>query len=212
MKKYFHFTKRTFFTFVGLGILVFVVDFFIQSYWLKFLGFILNNPNLGYDFQPTILKYIQSFLAYSPWVVLGIIFMVDILKRNFARSISFFIGLALVYVSFIGYILLGPAVSDYTHRTQFDSASWKNEQLVDNWENPIRLRMVDDLLKKHELVSMSKNQIDELLGVPKPTGYFSDYDYVYWLGPERGFISIDSEWLGIKFQNNIVIEARILRD
>jgi hypothetical protein len=35
---------------------------------------------------------------------------------------------------------------------------------------------------------------------------------VYWLGPERGFISIDSEWLGIKFKDNVVIEVEILRD
>ena len=212
MKKYFHFTKRTFFTFVGLGILVFIADFFIQSYWLKFLGIMLNNPNLGYDSQSTILKYTQSFLAHSPLVVLVIIFIVDILKRNFARSISFFVGLALVYVSFIGYILLGTPISDYAHRIQFDSASWKNEQLLNNSENPIRIRMVDDLLKKYELVGMSRNQVSELLGIPEPTRYFSEYDYVYWLGPERSFISIDSEWLGVKFKNDTVVEVEILRD
>ena len=172
----------------------------------------MNKPNIGYDFQSTLFKYIQSFLAYSPWVVLVIIFTGDFLKKNFAKSISFFLGLALVYVLFIGYIFLGPIVSDYANRTQFDSVSWKNDQLVDNWENSIRLRMVDDLLKKHELVGMTRNQVDELLGIPKPTGYFNDYEYVYWLGPERGFISIDSEWLGVKFKNNIVIEAKILRD
>ncbi|MSU55855.1 MAG: hypothetical protein EXS51_00890 [Candidatus Taylorbacteria bacterium] len=204
MTKYFHFTKRTFFTFLGLGIVVFVADFFIQGYWLKGLRFV------GFDFQPTVLGHIASFLAYSPWVVLGIVFIVDILKRNFARSLSFFLGLALVYVSIIGYLFLVPVISDYAHRTQFDSASWKDEQLVDNWENSIRLRMVDDLLRKHELVGMSKNQVDELLGVPKPTGYFSDYDYVYWLGPKRRFVSTDDEWLGIKFKNNIIVEAKIL--
>jgi hypothetical protein len=212
MKKYFHFTKRIFFTFLCFGILVFIADLFIQSYWLKFLGFVLNNPDLGYDFQPTILKYIQSFLAYSPWVVFGIIFVTDIFKRNFAKSISFFLGLALVYASFIGYFLLGPSVSDYANRTEFDPISWRDKDLINNWENPVRLRMVDNLLKTYKLVGMSKNQIDELLGVPQPPGYFSDHDYVYWLGPERGLISIDSEWLGIKFQDNVAIEARILRD
>ena len=72
--------------------------------------------------------------------------------------------------------------------------------------------MVDDLLKKHELIGMSKNQINELLGIPEPTGYFSDFDYVYWLGSERGLIPMDSEWLGVKFKNDIVIESMILRD
>lgn len=120
------------------------------------------------------------------------------------------LGLALVYLSFVGYIFFGPAISDYAHRTPFDSTSWKNEQLVNSLKNPIRLRMIDDLFKKHNLVGMSKNQIDDLLGVSKPT--FRDYDYVYYLGPERGFISVDSELLGVKFKNNIVIEAKVLRD
>jgi len=117
MKKYFRFKKKTFFIFLALGIAVFIIDFFIQIFWLRFVRFIFNQPNFGYDFQPATLKYIQSFLAYSPWVILGVVLIADILKRNFARSISFFLGLALVYVSFIGYIFLGPTVSDYVYRT-----------------------------------------------------------------------------------------------
>jgi hypothetical protein len=52
-----------------------------------------------------------------------------------------------------------------------------------------------------------------LLGTPPPTAYFRDYQFVYWLGPERGFMSIDSEWLAIRFdRNGKVMEARIVRD
>lgn len=121
---------------------------------------------------------------------------------------------------FIGYFLLCPAVSDYAHRTpfnlnsavRFNSISWKNENVANNERNSVRLRMVNDLLKKYKFVGMSRNQINELLGIPEPTGYFRNFDYVYWLGPERGFISIDSEWLGIKFRNNVVIDVKTLRD
>jgi hypothetical protein len=36
---------------------------------------------------------------------------------------------------------------------------------------------------------------------------------VYWLGPERGFIRIDSEWLVLRLdQSDIVREVRIVRD
>ena len=35
-------------------------------------------------------------------------------------------------------------------------------------------------------------------GVPPPTDYFREYDYAYWLGPERGLFSIDSEWLVVR--------------
>ncbi len=92
--------------------------------------------------------------------------------------------------------------------TKFDSGRWKSVTGSD----ASRLAMVDDLLARHELVGMNQRQIDELLGSPTDTSYFANYDYVYWLGPERGFISIDSEWLCIAFENEVVVGARIMRD
>ena len=93
----------------------------------------------------------------------------------------------------------------------FDSFIWKNEKLAQSPDYP-RIRMVDDLLARYPLVGMFKGQIDELLGVPPQTEYFKNYDYVYWLGPERGFMGIDSEWLCIKFEVGKVQEFRILTD
>ncbi|MBD1868846.1 hypothetical protein H6F95_16340 [Cyanobacteria bacterium FACHB-471] len=55
--------------------------------------------------------------------------------------------------------------------------------------------MVDNLLKQHTLAGMNRSEVVVLLGEPDMTDYFQDYDLVYWLGPERGLISIDSEWL-----------------
>lgn len=72
--------------------------------------------------------------------------------------------------------------------------------------------MVDDLLSKHNLVGLSTKEVEVLLGKPPKTGYFKDYDYVYWLGPERSTFSIDSEWLGIKFQNGVVVKVDLLSD
>ncbi|MBD1864951.1 MULTISPECIES: hypothetical protein [Trichocoleus] len=58
--------------------------------------------------------------------------------------------------------------------------------------------MVDDLLKRHTLAGKSRSEVIALLGQPGTTDYFQDYDLVYWLGPERGLMSIDSEWLIIR--------------
>ena len=71
--------------------------------------------------------------------------------------------------------------------------------------------MVNDLFQQ-QLVGMSRIEIDELLGIPPRTGYFSICDYVYSLGPERGLIAIDSEWLCIRFDKEIVVEVRVMRD
>src|SRR5262245_35322630 len=111
----------------------------------------------------------------------------------------------------VAFPLVSGLASEYVNRLPFDPAAWKGADLADG-RNPARLRMVDDLLRRHRLVGMAQAEVDELLGVPPRTGYFRDYDYVYWLGPERGFISIDSEWLVLKFEQGRVARARIVRD
>ena len=45
-----------------------------------------------------------------------------------------------------------------------------------------------------------------LLATAAPTAYFRKYDFVYWLGPDRGLFSIDSGWLAFKFDT----EDRVL--
>ena len=73
--------------------------------------------------------------------------------------------------------------------------------------------MVDNLLAHRKLIGNSRQEILELLGEPEHTGYFKEYDMVYWLGPERSFISIDSESLVLKLdQAGRVSEYCILTD
>ncbi|MGG4153816.1 hypothetical protein [Peribacillus muralis] len=59
-----------------------------------------------------------------------------------------------------------------------------------------RIYMVDDLLKGRGLVGKSEKEVIALLGPPTDTEYFSgEAASIYYLGAERGFIRIDSEWL-----------------
>ena len=52
-----------------------------------------------------------------------------------------------------------------------------------------------------------------MLGEPPTTEYFTDWNLVYNLGAERGFLSIDSEWLVLRTdQSGVVIQAAIVRD
>jgi len=101
--------------------------------------------------------------------------------------------------------------STHSDRAPFDSVAWKvGEQLAG--DRGVRLRMLDDLLRRHKLAGLSRAEVDDLLGPPTETGYFKEYDRVYWLDPERGFLSIDSEWLALKFEQDRVVAARIVRD
>ena len=73
--------------------------------------------------------------------------------------------------------------------------------------------MVDDLLYHHKLDGMTRSEVVSLIGEPDVTDYFKEYDMVYRLGMERGFISIDSEWLVFRLNaTDVVIEHNIVRD
>jgi hypothetical protein len=86
----------------------------------------------------------------------------------------------------------------------FDSTIWKRG-FTDKFGiiyslDTIRLRMVDDLLRRHRLRGMTREEVVSLLGTPPETNYFPEYDLVYSLGTDGDYRSIQSGcWLAIKF-------------
>jgi len=110
-----------------------------------------------------------------------------------------------ILVTFVLAILIAGVVYQYKHT--FSTAKWLN--------NPEeRTAIVDDLLEKHELVGMSEAEVVALLGEHNNDyGYFNESNrYVYYMGPERGLISIDSEWLILDFTDGVVSDCYITTD
>lgn len=113
----------------------------------------------------------------------------------------------------MGYLTFRPTVEAYLQATRFDSAAWKARSADVDVEWPTRLRMIDDLLDRNLLKDATRAQVEELLGPADDTSYFREWDLVYLLGPERGFIRIDSEWLVLRFDKaGKVTEHRVVRD
>ncbi|MDD4844047.1 MAG: hypothetical protein PHU31_06925 [Anaerotignum sp.] len=76
-----------------------------------------------------------------------------------------------------------------------------------------RVDMVDDLLEKHELLGMTEQEVFLLLGQPTENAYFkTENNIVYYLGPERGLIRIDSEWLVLEIREQQVSKVDIFTD
>jgi hypothetical protein len=104
------------------------------------------------------------------------------------------------------------SVREYVHRRPFDSVAWQDSKQVEG-DDPVRIRMVDDLVKSRRLDHLSRAEVEKLLGAPTTTDKFRDYDLVYWLGPERGLMRIDSEWLVITFdEKGVLIKYNIVQD
>lgn len=84
--------------------------------------------------------------------------------------------------------------------TRFDARVWRDlGHHLDHDGTPYaRTCMVSDLLATQPLVGRSRGEVAALLGdLPKPP--VPTREMTYELGPERGFISIDSELLVIRF-------------
>lgn len=98
-------------------------------------------------------------------------------------------------------------------RQPFDSEAWKKAGVSNAC---LRKGMLFDLRKKHELTGLSREQIVELLGQPDRVGRYVkaglDKDFNYDLGAEKGFISIDREWLTIKLESGKVSEVLVTTD
>lgn len=82
---------------------------------------------------------------------------------------------------------------------------------LDPWKR--RYRIADGLVFSHSLIGKTRVQVVESLGEPPPSDKFREWSLVYPLGAERGFFSIDSEWLVMRVSaDGHVQEAHIVRD
>jgi hypothetical protein len=114
--------------------------------------------------------------------------------------------LATVILLIVGY---GFATS-YLPIRPFDAARWRQVQTIGN---PVRLGMIEWLVRSGRLDGLTRAEVVGLLGPPDGGPYFRDWDLVWWLGPERGLMSIDSEWLVVRIgSDGRVAEYRVVRD
>lgn len=108
------------------------------------------------------------------------------------------------------WFFFGDSIRERKNRQRFDSAAWQSGQ---SRTNPVRIRMVDDLMRRHSFLGMTRDQVIAIVGEPDKTEYFRDWDLVYWLGPEHGFISVDSEWLVFRLDGQKkVTDCKSVRD
>jgi len=109
------------------------------------------------------------------------------------------------------WFFFGDSIRERLCRQRFDAVAWRAN--VHSFTNAVRIRMVDDLLHHYRFRGMTREEVTGIVGEPDNTEYFKEWDLVYRLGPERGFISIDSEWLVFRLDGQKkVTDYRIVRD
>jgi hypothetical protein len=192
------------------GAVTFLFYFWLAVNWLTVAAWLMGRERVIFDEQPGWILELKRAVDFVPWLIGAALLVFGLLRRRWIPVLAYAGAFVLGFGLLFGVLFGRPVINDYASRVAFDSAAWKAEN--GDAAQGIRVRMVDDLLARHKLVGMARAQVEELLGVPPATPYFREYDYVYWLGPERGFISIDSEWLVVKINEGVVVSAKIVTD
>ncbi len=84
-------------------------------------------------------------------------------------------------------------------------AAWWNADSEHGTTLRTRYRVADGLAASGRLKGMTRSEVVSLLGVPTSTDKFRDHGLIYVLGPERGVVQIDYEWLAIDFDSSGVV-------
>lgn len=195
-----------------VGVAVTCVAGGISVYWPEIVS-ALTGRQFHFDYQPSWLRRLQTVIGYASWIVGGVLLVARLLGRRRIRVAWYALGGVLTYAGLLGSLLARPALQQWRNEIAFGSVTWRANPRSANPMWPTRLRMVDDLMARRLLDGVSLDSVTALLGTPDSTAYFSDWSMVYYLGPERGLVSIDSEWLVIRLgPEGMVREYRLARD
>lgn len=156
----------------------------------------------------TIVLWIAQF---APWIAIMGILGLRVARGPAIHAGSFIGGVLTHWVLVAGFFMFGDIAADHWHRRRFDVAEWRRNDRSDMWW-PARLTMVDDLLERHTFRGVTRDSVETVLG-PGERSRFPEWDFAYYLGPERGLIRIDSETLVFKLApDGRVADYRIVRD
>lgn len=113
----------------------------------------------------------------------------------------------MIIVALIPLVVCTAQLSMNTYTSKFNQDRWLHAEEK-------RVHMVDDLMRKYKLAGKSNEEITKLLGTPTETRNGEEGVITsYYLGDERGFISIDSEQLVLQFdRDGKVMEYKVHRD
>ena len=193
-----------------VGVLLSAASFWLLAHWLP-----IANEWLGlqvvYDTRPRWLRITMAVVTWLPWALLLALIAVRWRFGPVVRPVAYGAGAASPYLALVGFVLLGPTIASWTHRERFTPAGWQANDRTDvMW--PTHWRMIDDLVARHPLSDLSRDSVRALLGPADRTDYWKDWDAVCLLGPERGPMHLDSEWLALRFSGDRVTEWEIVRD
>jgi len=121
-----------------------------------------------------------------------------------SKIIGWTSGILIVgYLLFVTTMIVSPSIKNFLNQTEFNSDKWKNWQESEK-ELTLRWDMVSDLTSDHNLIGMTVQEVEILLGEPDR---LSKDSYSYYLG----LLGIDTGTLFLTIENGVVTDYNIHR-
>ena len=123
----------------------------------------------------------------------------------------------LLIAAFIAFTIISNnhCVSEIAKSLQpFDAKKWTEAGAkgASSAQQEYRISAIEDLLAHKNFKGQTKAQLIELLGEPTQTDKLPNYDMIYWLGPDRSCMRMDSEWLVFTLKNGQVESYSVIVD
>jgi hypothetical protein len=183
---------------------------FLQLYWIQIAHWITRNSDAAFDKQPQWFKNVEFLISCIPVASMLVVIGLRFFRGAKVKVFSYIFGLAAPFFTMIAIISFGPTISGYIYQEDFDAVEWRaQDRSFSDPMWPPRLRMVDNLISSGRLNGLSETEVFELLGPPQEKGFpygVAKEDTHYYLGPERGIVRMDSEWLVIRFNSEGKVE------
>jgi hypothetical protein len=101
-----------------------------------------------------------------------------------------------------------------SHDIAFDLSLWQvgtRDKVNDS--NAVRIRMCHDFIARQSWRGKTKQELTEWLGKSDNFPFYDEWNFNYWVGPQRGPIKVDSAWLCFRFdKNGKATEAKLKQD
>ena len=169
-----------------------------------------------------LVLYILLYLVYYWWIeninmhsglnvisvcalVLPLLFMISLyIAQKEIKYTAKHIGVVICLSLFVGAFY---QLWVNEQKSNFSLSKWNEEPRERIW-------MVDDLMSQYDFIGMDVLTLESIIGKATDTSYFeAPRRLIYYLGDERGLISIDSEWLVFDFsEEGVVTKVNIMRD
>ena len=162
----------------------------ILDLW-KFLSFIIKTQRSLNGIEFGIIEYVLIFVCAAA-IILPIIFRK---KLTVLRSLPMTMIISAILAVIINIVIL------------LGAKMYISEYSKEKWDKYPRLRvyMVDDLEREHQIIGMSEEEVKDLLGEPGDVPEWGQHRYEYYAGESIA----DPYTYDVLFENGVAVETRV---